>query len=289
MQGLLSKEYAKARYATIDWERNDPAVKPGDPYPFQGGTNPFAELLARWTVEPAHRDSAESGSRTAGHGRSRFDATVLRRHHLDRGGGRGGLGGVDHAERRLGSGGDRGADRRRAEPAGAELRHRRGGRAVQRDRAGQAPAGDAHADAGAQGRAAVPRVRGAGRRQPGSEPAAVLPQRGGVRDDAAAGGRGAEHQQLPDALARSARTSRGRACCWWRRPRRTACARRCGGWGTRWSSRSGPRGRSTRSCSTGSTARCGGRRAITGRITGSLGSWLRGVGEQRTSSTSDRS
>jgi gamma-glutamyltranspeptidase/glutathione hydrolase len=46
--GLLSKEYAKSRYAQINWERNDPAVKPGDPYPFQGATNPFADLLAKW-------------------------------------------------------------------------------------------------------------------------------------------------------------------------------------------------------------------------------------------------
>src|SRR2546426_631361 len=32
--GLLSKEYAKARAQGINWERNDPSVKPGDPYPF---------------------------------------------------------------------------------------------------------------------------------------------------------------------------------------------------------------------------------------------------------------
>jgi len=52
VRGLLSKEYARARYAQIDWSRNDPAVKPGDPYPFQGGTNPFADVLSRWTVAP---------------------------------------------------------------------------------------------------------------------------------------------------------------------------------------------------------------------------------------------
>jgi gamma-glutamyltranspeptidase/glutathione hydrolase len=59
--GLLSKEYAKARFAEIDWKRNNPAVKPGDPYPFQGGTNPFADLLARWTVEPAPDTLERSG------------------------------------------------------------------------------------------------------------------------------------------------------------------------------------------------------------------------------------
>ena len=58
--GLLSKEYAKQRYARIDWAKNDPNVKPGDPYPFQGGTNPFASLLEAWTVVPAP-DSVRSG------------------------------------------------------------------------------------------------------------------------------------------------------------------------------------------------------------------------------------
>src|SRR4029453_2769119 len=49
VKGLLSKEYAKARYGEINWTRNDSAVKPGDPYRYQGGTNPFAQLLAGWT------------------------------------------------------------------------------------------------------------------------------------------------------------------------------------------------------------------------------------------------
>ncbi len=48
MEGLLSKEYAKLRADQIDWERNDPNVRPGDPYPFQGGVNPFKNLLDRW-------------------------------------------------------------------------------------------------------------------------------------------------------------------------------------------------------------------------------------------------
>lgn len=48
IRGLLSKDYARARFATINWERNDPKAKPGDPYPFQGGKNPFIDLLERW-------------------------------------------------------------------------------------------------------------------------------------------------------------------------------------------------------------------------------------------------
>jgi gamma-glutamyltranspeptidase/glutathione hydrolase len=48
MRGLLSKPYAQARARLIDQARNNPNPKPGDPYPFQGGTNPFADLLAAW-------------------------------------------------------------------------------------------------------------------------------------------------------------------------------------------------------------------------------------------------
>jgi gamma-glutamyltranspeptidase/glutathione hydrolase len=62
VRGLLSKEYAKTRYAQIDWTRNDAAIKPGDPYPFQGQTNPYAAQLASWNIANfAPRDSAKSG------------------------------------------------------------------------------------------------------------------------------------------------------------------------------------------------------------------------------------
>jgi gamma-glutamyltranspeptidase/glutathione hydrolase len=47
--GLLSKKYARARLKGINLERNDPAVKPGDPYQFQRGRNPFLDYLERWT------------------------------------------------------------------------------------------------------------------------------------------------------------------------------------------------------------------------------------------------
>jgi len=43
-RGLLSKEYAKARAATIRMDRNDASAGPGDPYPYQGGKNPYADL-----------------------------------------------------------------------------------------------------------------------------------------------------------------------------------------------------------------------------------------------------
>jgi gamma-glutamyltranspeptidase / glutathione hydrolase len=59
-RGLLSKEYARARSAKIDWAKNDPAVKPGDPYPFQTERNPFADLLAKWPP-PAAPTTGTSG------------------------------------------------------------------------------------------------------------------------------------------------------------------------------------------------------------------------------------
>jgi gamma-glutamyltranspeptidase/glutathione hydrolase len=78
VRGLLSKEYAKARYAKINWARNDPNVKPGDPYPFQGGTNPFAPILSRWTVVPAPDGLEKSGgqdrTRSAADAREAFHA-----------------------------------------------------------------------------------------------------------------------------------------------------------------------------------------------------------------------
>ncbi|HEV2766009.1 MAG TPA: gamma-glutamyltransferase, partial [Pyrinomonadaceae bacterium] len=58
IRGLLSKEYAKQRAKLINWERNDPNIKPGDPYPFQrGGPNPFRDLLEKWPPPPATRGS----------------------------------------------------------------------------------------------------------------------------------------------------------------------------------------------------------------------------------------
>ena len=41
IKGLLSKEYAKVRAALVNADANDPAVGPGDPYPYQGETNPW--------------------------------------------------------------------------------------------------------------------------------------------------------------------------------------------------------------------------------------------------------
>lgn len=49
MEGLMSKEYAEKRLKEIDWKKNDPNVKPGDPYQFQEGSNPFLHYLNDWS------------------------------------------------------------------------------------------------------------------------------------------------------------------------------------------------------------------------------------------------
>ncbi len=50
MAGLLSKEYAKKRSLLIDPEKNVPNPGPGDPYPFEGRTNPFQNQLKNWDM-----------------------------------------------------------------------------------------------------------------------------------------------------------------------------------------------------------------------------------------------
>jgi gamma-glutamyltranspeptidase/glutathione hydrolase len=45
IKGLLSKEYAKERAKLIRTDKNDPKAGPGDPYPFEGKTNPYLKFL----------------------------------------------------------------------------------------------------------------------------------------------------------------------------------------------------------------------------------------------------
>ncbi len=66
IRGLLSKDYARQRYELIDWRRNNPEARPGDPYPFQGGEHPFPELLEQWTpIPPAAEAEGEEGFQQA--------------------------------------------------------------------------------------------------------------------------------------------------------------------------------------------------------------------------------
>ena len=67
-RGLLSKEYAKARAATIRMDRNDATAGPGDPYPYQGGRNPYADLLAKQRVTAR----SDAGSELSAQARDAF-------------------------------------------------------------------------------------------------------------------------------------------------------------------------------------------------------------------------
>jgi gamma-glutamyltranspeptidase/glutathione hydrolase len=62
MKGLLSKEYARERVKHMNLERNDPNTKPGDPYPFEGKTNPFIDQLKTFgtaSTEPITQEYKE--------------------------------------------------------------------------------------------------------------------------------------------------------------------------------------------------------------------------------------
>ncbi len=48
IKGLLSKEYAAERVKKINTNKNNPDIKPGDPYPFEGKVNPFTNVLEKW-------------------------------------------------------------------------------------------------------------------------------------------------------------------------------------------------------------------------------------------------
>ena len=62
--GLLSRDYAKSRLARMRRDRNDPDVRPGDPYPFQGATNPWKDLLGRWHTVPGETTGTPAHDRS---------------------------------------------------------------------------------------------------------------------------------------------------------------------------------------------------------------------------------
>jgi gamma-glutamyltranspeptidase/glutathione hydrolase len=55
IRGLLSKDYARERAKLIKPDRNDPDIRPGDPYPFQGATNPYRDVLEKWRTANARQ------------------------------------------------------------------------------------------------------------------------------------------------------------------------------------------------------------------------------------------
>ena len=59
IRGLLSKDYARARAKLIGEDANNPDARPGDPYPFQGGSNPFKATLDKWHTVKERPDKAK--------------------------------------------------------------------------------------------------------------------------------------------------------------------------------------------------------------------------------------
>jgi gamma-glutamyltranspeptidase/glutathione hydrolase len=64
--GLLSKEYARKRWSGMRAERNDPDVRPGDPYPFQGASHPFRAALDAWRTQPGSETGLPAHDRAPG-------------------------------------------------------------------------------------------------------------------------------------------------------------------------------------------------------------------------------
>jgi len=67
---LLSKAYAKERFKLMDWKRNNPDIRPGDPYAFEGKTNPFLHYLTNWSNLRTNRE----GRRISAFDRAERDA-----------------------------------------------------------------------------------------------------------------------------------------------------------------------------------------------------------------------
>lgn len=57
MKGLLDKAYAKQRAALINPDKNEPNIGPGNPYPFEGKTNPYLNILKQrgFNVDPDNK------------------------------------------------------------------------------------------------------------------------------------------------------------------------------------------------------------------------------------------
>ena len=124
IRGLLSKDYARARAKLISEDRNDPDARPGDPYPFQGGSNPFKATLEQVAHGEASGRTSRSRTQWSPTALARVRSHVPARHDQRRSRRQGRLGRVGDAERRLAARRDRRQDRHRHEPAHAELRAR---------------------------------------------------------------------------------------------------------------------------------------------------------------------
>lgn len=65
IRGLLSKEYARERLKLIDWKKNNPDLRPGDPYPYEGKSNPYLKFLEHWSNSPTNKSDVKTASEQA--------------------------------------------------------------------------------------------------------------------------------------------------------------------------------------------------------------------------------
>ena len=149
----------------------------GDPYQYQGGTNPFSQLLAQWRVESATDSARRSGqqdrvvrkvpptrrSRVFGSGTT----SIQNWRHIR-------VGRIRDPERAADPGSGSRANGSWAQPAGAKLRARRADGPFNVMATGKTSARDLDTGLAPQGRRAIPLIRRAGRRRTGSESSAVL-------------------------------------------------------------------------------------------------------------------
>ncbi|MBC7651463.1 MAG: gamma-glutamyltransferase, partial [Deinococcales bacterium] len=84
MAGLLSKSYAKERAKLIQFEKNNPNILPGDPYPFEGKINPYTALLSKRQLLYNVDTSGTNGSFQPKHDTRTSSITVVDDEYMDR-------------------------------------------------------------------------------------------------------------------------------------------------------------------------------------------------------------
>jgi gamma-glutamyltranspeptidase/glutathione hydrolase len=85
IKGLLSKEYAKERAKLVRPDRNDPAPEPGDPYKYEGKSNPVLHLLEQRRLFADSTNDDKPGQATPKHDVVAFAADSLWHDRLWRG------------------------------------------------------------------------------------------------------------------------------------------------------------------------------------------------------------
>ena len=68
IRGLLSKAYAQERAKKFNWKKQEPDIRPGDPYPFEEKENPYGALLENWS------NVATNSPKAAGKDQAALDA-----------------------------------------------------------------------------------------------------------------------------------------------------------------------------------------------------------------------